>query len=106
MRLQQEASKVSKNVFPGIMLEAQQPQADSCPGYAARCSESAIWWKASFYLFFRHWKMEQFPGEKISSLVRDRGSSFTENAPPTPMVAEMHLVLCLYFILNVKVSGT
>lgn len=47
--------------------------------------------------------MEQFPGEEILSLLRDRSSSFTENA--IKMVVEMHLVLCIYFILNVKFSG-
>lgn len=47
--------------------------------------------------------MEPFPGEKIVSLVRDMGSSCTEKAPE--MVVEMHLVLCIYFIWSVTVSG-
>lgn len=59
--------------------------------------------KPRFYLLFRRWMMEQFPGEKIVSLVRDTGSSFTEEAPK--MVVEMHLVLCIYFTWSVTVPG-
>lgn len=47
--------------------------------------------------------MQPFPGEKIVSLVRDTGSSFTEEAPR--MAVEMHLVLCIYFTWSITVSG-
>lgn len=42
-------------------------------------------------------------GEWSTFLERKYYSPFTENA--IKMIVEMHWVLCIYFILNVKVSG-
>lgn len=106
MKLQQEAGKVWKNVFPGIMLEACDVVTSvlACRWVTQLDAVRVLFGvKPRFYLLFRRWMMEQFPGEKIVSLVRDTGSSFTEEAPK--MAVEMHLVLCIYFTWSVTVSG-